>query len=155
MIIKIAKKDDIKDIVELAFNIHTQHSIYNRYYSLRDNAKELIKKYYLKLIQSKEHYFIVAIENEKVIGYAYASTGKRAPYYKEVNFGFFDEIFIKEEYRNKGIGNKMIDNIMTWFKEQGFIYTEMEVDTNNEVAISVCKKKGYYPFINKMLKKLT
>lgn len=155
MIIRSAKKEDINEIFELAFNLHRQHSLYNEYYSLKDNAKSLIQQYYSKLIQSNEHYFIVAIENEKIIGYAYASIGKRAPYYKEVKFGFFDEIYIKEKYRKKGIGKNMIKSIMFWFKKQGFSYSELEVDAKNGVAISIWEKKGYHSFINKMLKKLT
>src|SRR3989338_5759249 len=100
MDIRKAEVSDIKFITNLAIQLHKQHEQYDDYYKLNDNSVQLIEEYYTKLINNPEAYVIVALDGlSNIIGYAYATIGKRAPYYKYELFGSLGEIFVCEEHR--------------------------------------------------------
>ena len=52
-------------------------------------------------------------------------------------------IALYQEYCGYGIGNKMLEIVLTLAKEVGYEQAELEVVANNETAISLYKKLGF------------
>lgn len=150
-----AEIKDLKSITNLAIQLHKQHEKYNGYYKLNDNYMVLIEGYYTKLINDPEAYVIVALDGlSNIIGYAYATIGRRAPYYRDELFGSLGEIFVCEEHRKLGIAKILVRQLFEWFKERNLDYSELEVDANNTAAIRLWEKIGYHLFIHKMFHNL-
>lgn len=51
--------------------------------------------------------------------------------------------FVKEEYRNKKIGTKLLEYLINYAKEKGMINITLEVRCNNDVAIHLYEKFGF------------
>ena len=54
-----------------------------------------------------------------------------------------DDIFVKEEYRNKGIGNKMLGYLVSVAISEKVVNITLEVRESNAIARNLYKKFGF------------
>jgi len=54
-----------------------------------------------------------------------------------------DDILVKEEYRNKGIGNKMMGYLVSVAISEKVVNITLEVRNSNEIARNMYKKFGF------------
>jgi len=76
------------------------------------------------------------VEAENIIGYCIAYSRKIS--------GKIEVLFVDEEHRGKGIGEKLVRNSMKWFESKGIEELELTVVYGNEAA-SFYQKLGFYP----------
>lgn len=88
------------------------------------------KEYFSDLI--KNHYVIVAIFDNNIVGYLAGSIEEKG-LYEEIQYGEINNMFIKEENRGLGIGKSLINN----FKE----YCKLKKILNIKVVASYKNKK--------------
>ncbi len=102
------------------------------------------------------NYIVVAKVDEKIVGYVYANISPKETYANEFatffdmssvsrkNVGCLSQFYIREEYRQYGIGSKLFDMSMEWLKqfddvEDYFIF----VSNGNDNALEFYKRKGF------------
>lgn len=56
---------------------------------------------------------------------------------------WIDEFFIDEQYRGRGYGNVVLDEVKNYLKNQGVAIVHLEVDESNEKAAALYKKSGF------------
>jgi GNAT superfamily N-acetyltransferase len=103
--------------------------------------------------------FIVVVRDEhtdKLVGYVYSNISAKEVYSNEFatffdlstvsrqNVGCLSQFYIKEEYRNYGVGSKLFHMSMKWLSqfecvEDYFIY----VSNGNDEALEFYKRKGF------------
>ena len=79
-------------------------------------------------------YFIVCKENDKTLGYISSTLEEMG---EILNF------FVVEEYRKKGIGKFILDNVILEAKKRNVKSLYLEVSEKNIGAISLYKKCGF------------
>lgn len=111
--------------------------------------------------KAKANFIIVAKDDDEIIGYAYSNISFKYTYsggfatLKPVDFfdftsvkhddvGCLSQFYIKENYRNKGIGNHLFDKSMEWLNsfdeiEDIFIF----VSNGNDNALRFYLNKGF------------
>ena len=84
--------------------------------------------------------YLVAEEDGKVLGYAYAST-----YYARTAYDWTVElsIYISKEAKGKGIGSALYDALEEELKARGFLRFLACIAVPNEASIAMHKKRGY------------
>ena len=109
------------------------------------------------------NYIVVVKDDDKVVGYVYSNISSKEAYsnnfatffdlssVKGNNVGCLSQFFIKEEYRNKGIGSVLFDMSMKWLNqfndiEDYFIF----VSNGNDDALEFYKRKDFV-FSHKIL----
>lgn len=141
----IIRASDINDNVDVINIIDISSKVYmhSRFYNDSYLDKELTKKIYAKWIENSlgrdDKYFILAQENEKVIGYIL------------FNFNFqnytanIELIAVREEYQNGMIGNQMISFLNNYISENYVDYKYINVGTqsNNIQAINFYIRSGF------------
>ena len=93
-------------------------------YTIYD-SNEIIGKLFVNYVNR-------ALENETI-------PGKRV---------YISHFFIKEEYRNKGLGTKLLDYTLKDLKEKGYTEFTVGVQEKNETAKHIYFKKGFNIKIN-------
>ncbi|HZX46896.1 MAG TPA: GNAT family N-acetyltransferase [Clostridia bacterium] len=110
---------------------------------------------------AKANYIVVAKDGGEIVGYAYSTVAPKRIYsggfatlqcdaffdFDSVegdDVGCLSQFFIKEEYRNKGIGSVMFDMSMEWLRsfeniKDIFIF----VSNSNDGALKFYKNKGF------------
>jgi len=110
---------------------------------------------------AKENYIVIAREGKDIIGYAYSTIASKYTYsggfatlncdaffdfdsVKGEDVGCLSQFFLKDEYRNKGVGSVMFNMSMDWLKsfpeiDDLFIF----VSNGNVNALKFYQSKGF------------
>tara|TARA_Y100000389_G_C17334898_1_gene450097 strand:+ start:88 stop:507 length:420 start_codon:yes stop_codon:yes gene_type:complete len=135
MIIRILNKDDYNQFIPLI----------NEFRPINTNiSQELFNNLYDEIFKSSIIYVIEI--NNILIG-----TGKLLIEQKFIHnlakYGRIEDVFIKEDYRNKCIGSKLIQEILNYCKENNFFKITL---TCNDNLISFYKNNNFEVYHNNM-----
>ncbi len=104
----------------------------------------------IELIKSDEAEVVVATVNDELVGSGYAKILTAKPYQKHTYFAYLGFMFVKPEFRGKGI-NKMILAVLTnWAKSKGISEIRLEVYDDNFIAKKAYLKAGFTPNLLEM-----
>lgn len=144
MITRQATEQDLEILLEFEQGVVTAERPFNS--TLIDGE---IHYYDLKsLIQSPEATLIVAEENNEIIASGYALIKKAEKnYYRFKEYAYLGFMYVKPEYRGKGINKVITDELIAWAKSRGINEVRLEVYTQNESAIKAYEKAGFEPHI--------
>lgn len=120
--------------------LHEYHNSKSKFFSgdyPRITFGERIKEY-KKNSRYGEYRIELLIESEtdNILGFCIA-------YSKKVK-GKIEVLFVDEEYRRNGLGLKLMNSAIEWFKEKQIYEIELTVVYGNE-ATSFYQKLGFYP----------
>jgi ribosomal protein S18 acetylase RimI-like enzyme len=102
------------------------------------------------------NYTVVVKDDEEIVGYVYSNISPKETYSSDFatffdmssvsnnNVGCLSQFYIKEDYRQYGIGSKLFNMSMEWLKqfddiEDYFIF----VSNGNDSALEFYKRKGF------------
>ncbi|SIQ21104.1 GNAT family N-acetyltransferase [Chryseobacterium sp. RU33C] len=144
MITRQATEQDLEILLEFEQGVVTAERPFNS--TLIDGE---IHYYDLKsLIQSPEATLIVAEENNEIIASGYALIKKAEKnYYRFKEYVYLGFMYVKPEYRGKGINKVITDELIAWAKSRGINEVRLEVYAQNESAIKAYEKAGFEPHI--------
>jgi ribosomal protein S18 acetylase RimI-like enzyme len=87
----------------------------------------------------EEKLFIEVIERgRQPIGYCISTIDDK-------QIGEIDSLYIEEEYRKKGLGEKLTLNSIAWFRAQGCGRIVVAVSSGHESVFPFYEKYGFYP----------
>jgi ribosomal protein S18 acetylase RimI-like enzyme len=96
------------------------------------------------------------MDQDKIAGYIVFSFGFSFEY--KGRTGLIDEIFLKKEYRNAGIGKKAMDFIDGKAKELGISAINLEVEKRNSAGYRLYLRQGFESnsraFLTKIMNKV-
>lgn len=120
----------------------------------KKNAVNIIQKYLKDQIKSKNAEIYLAEIKGKPVGYSLIYIKKNIPIFKLERIGDISDLFVKKEFRGKGISNKLKDNAIKWFKKRGIKNMVVNVHCENKSAYSVFKRWGFFDYHLEMRKKI-
>ena len=97
---------------------------------------------YDNYINDDSKLLIVAVEDEKVVGYLYGKIKQADPTYKYIT-ARLGAIYVDSNYRNKGIATSLIEYFKKWSLEKEAHKLEVNVWSNNIKAKSIYEKAGF------------
>ncbi|MGG2093542.1 GNAT family N-acetyltransferase [Bacillus sp. S13(2024)] len=132
--------DEIEIIRNPLDRLHEYHNSKSKFFSgdyPRITFEERIEEY-KKNSKYGEYRIELLIEPEtdNILGFCIA-------YSKKVS-GKIEVLFVDENYRRNGLGLKLMNSAMEWFKEKQIYEIELTVVYGNE-AVSFYQKLGFYP----------
>ncbi|MED1409071.1 MULTISPECIES: GNAT family N-acetyltransferase [Bacillus] len=132
--------DEIEIIRDSLDKLHEYHNSKSNYFSgdyPRMTFEERIEDY-KKNSKHGEYRIELLIESEtdNILGFCIA-------YSKKIS-GKIEVLFVDEKYRRNGLGLKLMNSAVEWFKEQQIDEIELTVVYGNE-AVSFYQKLGFYP----------
>ncbi|HAF07105.1 MAG: GNAT family N-acetyltransferase [bacterium] len=82
---------------------------------------------------------LVAEENARVVGFIWGNL----IIYGFFRYGIVEELFVKKEFRNKGIGRSLVKEIMKQFKRLKVKVVFVTTEKENKEAIDLYKELGF------------
>lgn len=101
------------------------------------------REYFTNLINN--HCVLVAVIDRLVVGYLAGMIDEQGSY-EEVQYGEINNMFVKDEYREYGIGKKLIDNFKDYCKSKGINNMKVIASYKNKKAIDFYLKNGFQEF---------
>ena len=154
MRIREAREKDVDAILELVKKLADYHRRIDKDYRPGKKLPRGYKNRFLEIIRKKNSKIVVAENGGKIVGYFSGKIEKAKPYLIFKRMGKISNAFIEEGYRGKGIGKKMLDFLIKWFKKKGIECVEVSVDLRNKIGVNFWKKSGFKGYIKKMKLKL-
>ena len=124
MKIRKARLKDQKDILDLYYNFNS-----------KEKRKKLLplKNFKAKLI------VLIAEDKKKSVGFVHASFIDYVFY----RYCYIEEFFVEKDFRNKGIGTSLINNLIKEVKKLKVNTIFVTTNKKNKNAIELYKKTGF------------
>ena len=107
-----------------------------------------------KYIGSKNGVVHLAEMGGKPAGYSLILIKQNPGVPRVSKIGYISDLFVKEEFRGRGISSKLTQEAMEWFRRKGIRYVSLNVLAENRAPQSIYKKWGFFPFVVEMRKNL-
>lgn len=88
----------------------------------------------------KKYPYLVAVEKNKIVGYAYAGSYKNRAAY---DWGCELSIYVDENYHHQGIGKKLYDKLIQLLKEMNYQILYACITYPNDKSIAFHKQYGF------------
>ena len=86
---------------------------------------------------------IVAEYNNELIGSGYARIEDSKAFLKHPQHAFLGFMFVKPEFRGRGVNNKIIQALKQWAVDKNIYELRLEVYNENQAAIKAYEKIGF------------
>lgn len=99
-----------------------------------------IKNNIRETISSKDHIAFVALHDREIVGWVHAF---KAVFLESISFIEIGGLVVDENYRNKGIGKKLIDRIKEWSLEKGINQVRVRSQVKRKEAHQFYLNNGF------------
>ena len=156
MIIRKAKKRDIDEIIKIADQLRKAEAPLDKTKNIKLNSylTDEYKKKELEYIASRKKIFLVAVIDEKIVGYVNGYVFENSDIYYKKPVAYLDCLCVDKSVRKQGIGESLIDEFTKMVKERGAKYIKLNAFENNIPAVSLYKKLGYEEYSVYYMKKI-
>jgi GNAT superfamily N-acetyltransferase len=124
-------------------------------YTLREYDVPWFEKTQLRpAMQNNNSLILVAVHEDKVVGYSYALIIEPAEAETRGRYGNIHDLFVTKDWRRKGLGEKLYHEMLGWFRERGVERVELHIISMNKLASSFWRKQGFTDFEQKMYRQI-
>jgi len=111
-----------------------------------------IEDYYERTLNRDDSVLFLALSRDKAIGYvmAYNQSMKRS----NERVTTIMHLYVKAEFRGKGIGRQLIDQVEKWANKENTTLIELDCFIDNKSAIEFYSKLDYKPIRLKLRKRI-
>jgi GNAT superfamily N-acetyltransferase len=141
MNIRLAEAKDIKQLIKMRWDFTIEYDESKRNASFNDFEKEC-QSFLENAINCGQWFIWVAEENEKVVSHIYIELIQKVPRPGRITypFAYMTNVYTVPEYRNMGVGSKILKTIDKWIKENNY---EFVIVWPSDESINYYKKNGY------------
>jgi len=146
--IKKAKITDLQKIQELnSILLKEEYDKYpDKYINLDWSFSEESTQSFKNSILSDDCYTLIVIVENNIVGLLSGGITKGETYRNLPKIAELGIIFVLKEYRSQGIGQKLFDAFFKWCIENNVKKIRLEVSAQNENAIKLYKKNGFWEY---------
>ena len=136
--------EDIDDIAEMQKQMNDYHLKFDTdFYQPIKNAAHELSAYLRKKLDDKNFNLLIAEQDGNAIGYVMGWLEERPPIYEKRRTAYLSNIFVKEEFRNSGAGNKLYQEMEKWYLSHQIDFIEIKADARNSDTIAKFRKNGF------------
>lgn len=101
-----------------------------------------------EFIQSPDATLIVVENDDEIVASGYALIKKsEKDYNKFKNYAYLGFMYVKPEYRGKGINKIITDELINWSRSKGISEIRLDVYAENASAVKAYEKAGFEPHL--------
>jgi GNAT superfamily N-acetyltransferase len=120
----------------------------------KKDAAKRFRKYIKTKIRSRNATIHIAEIDEKAVGYSLVYIESTVPIFKVDKIGRIGDLYVKKEFRGRGISSRFKEEAVKWFKKKGMKYMSIQVYTDNKFAHSIYKHWGFFDYHLEMRRKI-
>ena len=142
--IRLATIDDLPEIQKLSLlQFENEDEHFDDTLNLRWSLGEDGRKYFEESITQEDKCVFVAQVGDQIAGYIEGGISQSTSNRKIPKLAELEYMFVVEECRGTGVGEKLFDAFRDWCKEQGVGRLRTEASAKNVRAVNFYKKNGF------------
>ncbi len=153
--VRKARLEDVDEIARINKQLADMHAEMDEIYKKGAKVEEGFRKHVENLLSSKDDALVVVAEEDgNIIGYMIGVVESARPFLKIKKMGRISDACVGADHRKKGIGEKMFNFLLDWFREKGVEYITLSFDHRNEGARAFWRKMGFEEWMVRVIKRI-
>lgn len=141
MKIRLAEEKDMEQLARMRWDntIEFDESKKDESY---ENFEKVFREFFENAMSSRQWYIWVAEDKGKIVSHIYIELIQKVPRpgRKTQPFAYMTNVYTIPEYRNSGVGSKVLTTINKWIRESNY---EFVIVWPSDEAVNYYKKNGY------------
>ncbi len=148
------RESDGPAVREMMKTLATQRKESDHHLVLKDEYARFFGNYMMSFLKNPDAVVKVAEDNAEVVGYAVATRGREAAFFKYSQIAILSDIFVRPDQRGKRVASLLLEALTQWAKAQKLQAIEVNVFPDHEEEIASLKALGFFASRIKMLRPL-
>jgi len=145
--VRRAQPEDLPNIKTLWQEMMQYHQGRDVRFSTVPHAEDLAGDLMRNALRDPERLVLVAVDERRVVGYAYASILETVEMFQLSRYGFVADLAVTADARRKGVGTALWETLREWFIEQGVSAVQLNVSVLNPEAEAFWRDCGFADFL--------
>ncbi len=147
---------DLKNVLRLNFELFKlEYGKYDKTLNMKWTHKEG-KNVFRKKILRKDSFVEMVEYQEKIVGYLCGGICEGIRWRKKAVYAELDNMFIREKYRGRNLGTRLVKNFLEWCKKKKVDFVAVTASFKNKKAIEFYNEldfNGYDLVLEKKISK--
>lgn len=140
--IRLAVPDDLPRVESMWMALYEHQQQNGMLIQLPANAFELWLSSLKPLLGRFAWLFIIESDGE-LAGFLAGRVRSLPPYFGGAQVGFISEVYVSDDHRQRGLGERLVTTAMEFFRERGMARVELQVIMNNPAARKLYQRLGW------------
>ncbi|MEK6972518.1 MAG: GNAT family N-acetyltransferase [archaeon] len=124
-------------------------------FEIKEKGMGPIYEKFLRLnFESKKGTVFIAEADKALVGYILVFIKDEIPIYENKKVGYVSDLYVKEQFRHKGISSELMNKAIGWFKQKKLKVAAIPLYAANKHAYSIYKKYGFMDYRLEMRRKV-
>jgi len=138
----------INGIIGLWREFIEYHEKIDQIFTICEDAPLKFRSYLIDSIESENSYVQVGLENDEVVAYSISRITNHPPVFEIMPRGEIIELAVRSDLQKRGIGRKMLLNIISWFEERKIKRIELRVAVKNKIGYNFWQRNGFKDYLH-------
>jgi ribosomal protein S18 acetylase RimI-like enzyme len=140
--IRPATPRDVEAIGDLWVELMNYHATLDPRFSVPHHGRVNYIRQVQKALRDENFQVLLAVAEQRVIGYVMGYIGQNPPIFTSSRFGFIADLCVTQVQRRQGIGERLVQEISRWFRLRGLDSIQMNVAHHNPQSQAFWRKLG-------------
>ncbi len=141
--IRSGRREDAADAARLWMRSAEEHTSHDPIYATSPGAERLMRRFLVDLTTSSHAFLFVAEHDGRTVGFVSGELREGSPTFRPKTWASVDDVFVKPDYRNLGVGRALLESVKTWAKERGAHGISLQVAAANERGRKFYEELGF------------
>jgi ribosomal protein S18 acetylase RimI-like enzyme len=133
----------------MAFNAKFDDS-----FAVKPNAKNIFSREMLDRFPIDDYHLAIADCEGTLIGFCFSYISRKPRYFRLERFGFIGDLYVKADYRRRGIGHDLVKDALNYFARRDVNQIELLVAVKNKDTIKFWEALGFSQLLTWMYKRI-
>lgn len=143
------KEGDLGQIVDLWLELAHFVRPMDGFYQLSPDAGTRYDAYLRRVFDDHKYAVFVAESENGLVGFAMGRVNESPSVVVPKTVGYIENIFVRPELRNSGIGTALCNELLAWFRRWGLGHVELFYQVENQEAAAFWNKMGFKTWLAK------
>lgn len=137
---------DLKVIQDLSQELFEHDAQWDHFFNMDWSHGKAGENFFRKVLTDRNKICFIAEINGVAVGYLVASV-LPAHFWRPIKRTEIINLFVKEKFRDRNIGTKLVEDFLKWSKGKGIRRAVVMTHANNERALDFYRKNGFSSFL--------
>ncbi len=148
--VRPALERDLETVGDLWVELMSVHAALDPRFGVPRHGRTNYIRQLRKSIRDSNFRILVAVDDRRVIGYVLGYIGENPPIFPQPRFGFIADLCVTADYRRRGVGERLVQEICRWFRDRGLDCVQMNVAHHNPQSQAFWRKVGSRDYLDHM-----